>query len=102
VYHDFRAPEGQCFRQPRLGLSECVAHFAPASDADSRGRIDQQIHCRKMLFDFRRDYLPDTGPELDRLPTPVFFDAALVGGRLAVPPELYRQTHERPLTGGSK
>jgi CRISPR-associated protein Cas5d len=78
-----RVLRGQCFRTPYLGCREFSASFGPPERADQP--IDETVELGHMLFDLRYE----TGPS--GRGTPVFFEAKLVRGRLAIPAQLYAE-----------
>jgi CRISPR-associated protein Cas5d len=69
-----RVEKGQCFQTPYLGCRELVAEFGPAEDHPAP--IEETRDLGWMLHDI------DFGPP----PRPVFFEAKLKTGVLAVPP----------------
>lgn len=71
-----RATAGQCFHRPYLGTREFAAHFALIPDGETVTAIGETIDLGWMLLDI--DYAAGE-------PTPLFFDAKLVKGSLAVP-----------------
>lgn len=71
-----RAEAGQCFHRPYLGTREFAADFALLSDSDAPAPIGETFALGWMLHDI--DY---AGGD----PTPLFFDARLESGSLAVP-----------------
>ncbi len=71
-----RAGAGQCFHRPYLGTREFAADFALVTDDETPTPIAENIPLGWMLLDI--DYM---GTE----PTPLFFDAKLESGSLAVP-----------------
>jgi CRISPR-associated protein Cas5d len=73
-----RVSRGQCFHRPYLGCREFAAFFGPTDEAEGPQRLDLAVG--PMLLDL--DYEPD-GSGRGR---PVFFDAAIEGGVLRVPP----------------
>jgi CRISPR-associated protein Cas5d len=79
-----RAVAGQCFHRPYLGTREFAAEFALV-ETEPQVPIADDRDLGWMLYDI--DY---SGPK----PMPLFFEARLVGGSLAVPepnsPELRR------------
>lgn len=70
-----RIEKGQCFHRPYLGCREFAADFGPPTDDDNP--IDESLDLGWMLHDL--DYS-------SRSPTPRFFRARLIRGRLDVPP----------------
>lgn len=71
-----RAGAGQCFHRPYLGTREFAADFDLLADDETPTPIAENIPLGWMLLDI--DYM---GAE----PTPLFFDARLANGSLAVP-----------------
>lgn len=74
-----RAAAGQCFHRPYLGTREFAADFALVEDGDLVETIDDTLPLGWMLLD-----IDHSGP----MPTPLFFDARLENGSLAVPDPL--------------
>lgn len=83
-----RVRRGQYFHCPCLGCREFAAHFGPPAPTD-RPLPDLDLDIGSMLFDlaYRRD---DSGKGIGA--EPVFFNAALRGGVLDVPRDLYDKT----------
>ena len=71
-----RAGAGQCFHRPYLGTREFAADFALVTDDEAPTAITENIPLGWMLLDI--DYM-------GAKPTPLFFDAKLENGSLAVP-----------------
>ena len=71
-----RAAAGQCFHRPYLGTREFAADFALVTDNETPTPIAENIPLGWMLLDI--DYM-------GAAPTPLFFDAKLENGSLAVP-----------------
>ncbi|MGQ9921386.1 MAG: type I-C CRISPR-associated protein Cas5c [Desulfobacca sp.] len=103
-----RLARGQCHHQPYLGTREFSADFAPADSCDAPQIWDQDLGA--MLFDiaFREDparremefYRPSAqGPvKVSGYAQPLFFQAQVKGGVVAVPPEKYQELYR--LEGG--
>lgn len=77
-----RVERGQCFHRPSLGCREFAADFGPPGPED-RPLSDLDLDLGLMLFDLK---YRGGGPH-----EPRFFNAALEGGVLRVPPELYAE-----------
>jgi CRISPR-associated protein Cas5d len=71
-----RVSKGQCFQTPYLGCRELVAEFSPADGHPAP--IAETRPLGRMLHDIEFS--------TSRAPRPVFFDATLDAGVLAVPP----------------
>lgn len=94
-----RVRKGQCHNQPYLGTRECSAFFEPPDGTEVP--IDLNTDLGRMLFDLeirpakkgRLKYVSHdengVGRVVSGTATPRFFNGALRGGVLTVPPELY-------------
>ena len=71
-----RAAAGQCFHRPYLGTREFAADFTLIEDGGAPRPIADDRQLGWMLLDIDRS---------GALPVPLFFDASLIAGSMAVP-----------------
>ncbi len=71
-----RAAAGQCFHRPYLGAREFAAQFTAVPDGERPAPIAESRDLGWMLFDIDHD---------SATPVPIFFEARLAAGSLAVP-----------------
>lgn len=89
VYEQFnrRVKKGQCFRQPYLGLRECVCHFSePDYTKQPNPQINENIG--NMLYDvfnITNNTKLETGKKGNNITNISFFDAHIINGVLNVP-----------------
>lgn len=89
VYEQFnrRVKKGQCFRQPYLGLRECVCHFSePDYTKQPNPQINEDIG--NMLYDvfnITNNTKLETGKKGNNITNISFFDAHIINGVLNVP-----------------
>lgn len=89
VYEQFnrRVKKGQCFRQPYLGLRECVCHFSePDYTKQPNPQINENIG--NMLYDvfnITNNTKLETGKKGNNITNISFFDAKIINGVLNVP-----------------
>lgn len=100
-----RLERGQCHHMPYLGTREFTAWFEPARGDESPAPIDLDVGL--MLFDIA--YRPDAKQreirfwrhdgdgrrESGGFTEAIYFEAAIQGGVLTVPPEKYWEKYER-------
>lgn len=90
VYNQFqrRVKKGQCFRQPFLGLRECVCHFSePDWSKIPNNKINMEI--APMLydvFDIRNNKKFDSSNKKENVINIMFFDAKVNNGSCLIPP----------------
>ena len=77
-----RVEKGQCYTRPCLGCREFAAHFGPSHPPEAPTAQSEDLGL--MLFDMHYD---SKAGRYD----PVFFEAVLEGGVLAMPPSLYEE-----------
>ena len=89
LYNQFnrRIHKGQCFRQPYLGLRECICHFSePDLSKEVNKGINENIgNMLYDVFDIRSNVKLDTSKKNGNVTNISFFNACIKEGILIVP-----------------
>lgn len=85
-----RIARGQCFHRPYLGCREFACGF-DESCGDDQPLASLNMEIGPMLFDIRYQQIEVDSRRLGSGGEPLFFEAALIGGKLKVPEKMYKE-----------